>query len=61
MQAIIDADTQADMDESGDRQAEAARQRETGWQWQGQRGRLADSPQAGRKAVDGKEEEASRQ
>jgi hypothetical protein len=28
MQAIIDADTQAGMDESGDWQAEAARQRE---------------------------------
>jgi hypothetical protein len=29
MQAIIDADTQAGMDESGDQQSEAARQRET--------------------------------
>jgi hypothetical protein len=36
------------------------RGRETGWQWQGQRGRLADSPQAGRKVADSREEEARR-
>jgi hypothetical protein len=37
------------------------RGRQTGWQWQGQRGRLADSPQAGRKVVDSTEEKANRQ
>jgi hypothetical protein len=37
------------------------RGRQTGWQWQGQKDRLADSPQAGRKGVDSREEGASRQ
>jgi hypothetical protein len=43
------------------RQKLPGRGRETGWQWHRQRGRLADSPQAGRKAVHCREEEASRQ
>jgi hypothetical protein len=50
------------------RQKLPGRGRQTGWQWQVQRDRLADSPQAGmkqeeagRKAVEGREEEASRQ
>jgi hypothetical protein len=50
------------------RQKLPGRGRQTGWQWQGQRDRLADSPQAGmkqeeagRKAVEGREEEASSQ
>jgi hypothetical protein len=63
MQAIIDADMQAGMDESSDQQAEAARQREeTGWQWQGQRGRQAGMKQeeAGKQVETQAEAHASR-
>jgi hypothetical protein len=64
IQEVIDADTQAGMDKSGDCQAKGDK---TSWQWQAQRDRLADSPQAGmrrqavKQAVEVREKEASRQ
>jgi hypothetical protein len=49
MQAIIDTDMQAGMDEGGGQEEKLpGRGRQAGWQWQEQRGRLADSPQASR-------------
>jgi hypothetical protein len=53
MQAIFDADIQTEWTKvaaAARRQKLPGRARQAGWQWQGQRARLADSPDAIRQA-----------